>query len=67
MLLATDTSSYFIQNLGRVFRKQDTIPIIFDLVDDNFILLKHFKERTKVYNEVGGRIKSFNKEFPDLI
>ena len=67
MLLATDTSSYFIQNLGRVFRKKDTIPIIFDLIDDNFILLNHFKERAKVYNEVGGKIVSFNKKFPDFI
>lgn len=66
LLLATDTSSYFIQNLGRVFRKQDTIPVIFDLVDNNFILLKHFKERKKVYDEVGGKIKNFEKEYPNF-
>jgi superfamily II DNA or RNA helicase len=67
LLLASDTSSYFIQNLGRVFRRVDTTPIVFDIVDDNFILLKHYRERKKVYDSVGGQVKSFNKYFPELL
>ena len=64
LLLATSLKSYFIQSLGRVFRRRDTTPIVFDLVDNNFILLKHFKSRSEVYDSVGGKIKNFNKEFP---
>lgn len=66
LLLATDTASYFIQSLGRIFREKDTIPIVFDIVDNNFILLKHYKERKEVYDKVGGKIISFNRKFPDF-
>jgi superfamily II DNA or RNA helicase len=64
LLLATDLDSYFIQALGRIFRKKDTLPIVFDLVDKNFILTKHFKNRVEVYEKVGGKIVSFNKKYP---
>ena len=60
LLLACDLDAYFIQALGRIFRKKDTIPIVFDLVDNNFILTKHFKNRLQVYEKVGGKIVSFN-------
>lgn len=66
LLLATDLDSYFIQSLGRVFRRQDTIPIVFDLVDKNAILVKHYKNRKEVYTKVGGKIKDFNKEFSEF-
>lgn len=66
LLLATDTASYFIQSLGRIFREKDTIPIVFDIVDNNFILLKHYKERKQVYDKVGGKIVSFNRKYPDF-
>jgi len=66
LLLATDTSSYFIQSLGRIFRTKDSIPMVFDIVDDNFVLLKHYKERKEVYNKVGGKIFLFNKIFPEF-
>lgn len=66
LLLATDLDAYFIQSLGRIFRKQDTIPIVFDLVDSNAILIKHYKNRKIVYNNVGGEIVNFNSKFPDF-
>jgi len=66
LLLATSLKSYFIQSLGRVFRRQDTTPIVFDLVDNNFILLKHFKSRAEVYKNVGGKIVSFNRKYPEF-
>lgn len=56
LILASDLEEYFIQYLGRVFRKLDIIPIIFDLVDDNSILKKHFATRKNVYLESGGKI-----------
>jgi superfamily II DNA or RNA helicase len=66
LLLATDLDAYFIQSLGRIFRKQDTVPMVFDLVDSNGILIKHYKNREGVYKEVGGNILNFNLRFPDF-
>ena len=66
LLLATDTSSYFIQSLGRIFRTKDTIPMVFDIVDANFVLVNHYKQRRDVYEKVGGKIKLFNRSFPDF-
>jgi superfamily II DNA or RNA helicase len=60
LLLATDVEEYFVQYLGRVFRTKDTEPIIFDFVDNNSILFKHFNTRRKVYQEHGGTVKNFD-------
>ena len=67
LLLACDVDQYFIQVLGRVFRTKDTLPFIFDLVDNNPILLKHFKSRREVYEKTGGKIVNFNRKFPELM
>lgn len=64
LLLASDIEQYFVQYLGRVFRRQDVEPIIFDLVDDYPLLHKHFRTRNSVYAEHGGVVKDFSKEFP---
>lgn len=57
LLAATDLESYFIQYLGRIFRSPEGIdPIVFDFLDDNTILKKHYKTREKVYKETGGNI-----------
>lgn len=60
LLLATDLEEYFIQYLGRIFRCEDNYPIVFDLVDDNSILNKHFNTRKNVYMEHGGKILQFD-------
>jgi superfamily II DNA or RNA helicase len=60
LLLATDIEEYFIQYLGRVFRRQDVEPYIFDLVDNNGVLLKHFNTRKGVYKEHGGVIYNYS-------
>ena len=57
LLLACDLDSYYIQALGRIFRSQTSIPVVFDLVDDNPILAKHFENRLELYRESGGVIK----------
>lgn len=59
LLLATDIEEYFIQYLGRVFRTADVEPYIFDLVDKNSTLVKHFNTRKDVYKEHGGIINNF--------
>jgi superfamily II DNA or RNA helicase len=60
LLLAGDLEEYFIQYLGRCMRRQEVEPIIFDLVDKNSILEKHFKTRRSVYVEHGGTVKKFD-------
>lgn len=57
LIVASDLEAYFIQYLGRVFRKKETIPVIFDLVDENAILKKHYKTREKTYLKHGGIVK----------
>lgn len=71
MILASDVEQYFVQFLGRVFRREDTEPVIFDIVDDFGLLFKHYKSRQNVYLQHGGIIKDFYKEkensdFPKL-
>lgn len=63
LVLASDVEGYFIQYLGRVFRREDTVPFIFDFIDDYSLLYKHYLTRRSVYLEHGGNIKDFNKEF----
>jgi superfamily II DNA or RNA helicase len=59
LIIASDLEEYFIQYLGRIFRTEEVEPIIFDLVDNNGILEKHFNTRKKVYEEVGGKITNY--------
>lgn len=56
LILGTDTEEYFLQYLGRVFRRLDCTPVIVDIVDDHPVLHKHFRTRKKVYKECGGKI-----------
>lgn len=58
LILASDVEEYFIQYLGRVFRTKEVEPIIFDLVDNNSILKKHYMTRRNIYINHGGVIKS---------
>ena len=60
LILATDAEEYFMQYLGRVFRRPDVQPIIMDIVDDNPILRRHFLTRRNVYQECGGKIYPYN-------
>lgn len=62
LLLATDIEEYFVQYLGRVFRTKDMEPYIFDLVDKNSTLIKHFNTRRAVYKEHGGVIQNLKLE-----
>jgi superfamily II DNA or RNA helicase len=59
LLLAADIEEYFIQYLGRVFRRKDVKPIVFDFVDDNGTLKKHFNTRKSVYKKHGGTVENF--------
>ena len=61
LIIASDAKDYFEQILGRIFRKENTTPLVFDLVDNNPILMKHYKDRKKIYMKYGGEIVSYNK------
>ena len=56
LVIASDVEEYFIQYLGRVFRTEDVIPIIFDLVDNFKTLKSHYSSRKKIYTDHGGVI-----------
>ena len=60
LILASDLEQYFIQYLGRVFRTEEVEPLIFDLVDNNNILKKHFATRRSVYTQAGGKIVKYS-------
>jgi superfamily II DNA or RNA helicase len=66
LIMASDIQSYWIQYLGRVMRNEDSQPVIFDIVDKNPILEKHYKERRAIYTDHGGIVKNFSTEYPDF-
>lgn len=61
LLVASDLEAYFIQYLGRVFRKREVEPVIFDLVDKYSILQKHYKTREQTYLQHGGKVLKYKK------
>jgi superfamily II DNA or RNA helicase len=66
LILASDIQAYFIQYLGRVLRTQTVIPLIFDIVDKNSILEKHWRTRYRIYKKHGGIVKNMKREFPEF-
>jgi superfamily II DNA or RNA helicase len=54
LLLACDVTQYFLQILGRVFRRLDVTPLVVDLVDRHPVFQKHHRERRRVCEETGG-------------
>lgn len=51
LVLCCDVVNYYIQILGRVMRGQDTDAWVFDLVDNNNTMVKHYRERCKTYKK----------------
>jgi superfamily II DNA or RNA helicase len=66
LITAGDVEANFQQYLGRIFRRDDTTPIYIDLIDNNNIIKKHSKERTKICEQNGGIIKNFHNSFPSF-
>lgn len=67
LLLASDVEEGIEQYLGRVFRKEDTIPMVVDIVHYKFRpLYKHWETRKKLYERCGGDIKDLNTFFPEF-
>lgn len=57
LILAGDVQNYFMQVLGRVFRRSDARPLVFDLVDNHASLRRHLTERKRVYRGAGGSVR----------
>lgn len=62
LVLACDVEEYFLQYLGRVFRRPESRPLIVDIVDQHPILKRHFATRQKTYIACGGTV--VKKKFP---
>jgi superfamily II DNA or RNA helicase len=60
LIVAGDMEEYFEQYLGRVMRREDVKPLIFDFVDEMPALKRHFNTRKKVSEESGGIIKNYD-------
>uniref|UniRef100_A0A6C0D183 Helicase ATP-binding domain-containing protein n=1 Tax=viral metagenome TaxID=1070528 RepID=A0A6C0D183_9ZZZZ len=56
LVLGCDCEEYFLQYLGRVFRRPDVVPIVIDVVDVHSVLQRHAQTRKRVYRECGGKI-----------
>lgn len=66
LIVAADVENLFVQYLGRVFRRDDTIPIVVDMNDNFGTLKQHLKTRKSVYEETCGVVYKFEKIFPDF-
>lgn len=60
LLIACDVDQQFTQYLGRIFRRDDCVPIVVDILDNFSSLEKHFYNRMLEYVKIGGKI-SVNK------
>jgi superfamily II DNA or RNA helicase len=73
LIVAGDVLESFDQYLFRVFRRDDVMPMVFDLIDKNFVLKNHFygtwkkPGRTAIYRDVGGEIRNFKMCFPEFL
>ena len=54
LLVSGDVEAMFSQYVGRVFKREDTNPIIIDFRDKFGVLRKHLKTREEVYKSIGG-------------
>jgi superfamily II DNA or RNA helicase len=63
LITAADVEENFMQYLGRVFRRDDVVPIYIDMVDDNSICARHHTSRKKIVESVGGTMIDFARVF----
>jgi superfamily II DNA or RNA helicase len=66
LIVAADVENLFLQYLGRVFRRDDTIPIVVDMKDSFGSFEAHLRTRETVYRETGGVVYQFEKQFPEF-
>jgi superfamily II DNA or RNA helicase len=66
LIVASDVEAYIQQYHGRIFRREDSRPIVIDMVDDLPVLKSHWLTRRSYYKKTGGHIKIFRKTYKDF-
>ena len=66
LIVATDVKTKIEQYHGRIFRRKDAKPIVIDIVDNFGPFHGHFNSRKKYYTDSGGKMRSFNKDYPNI-
>lgn len=66
MIVASDVEEMYEQYFGRCVRREDSFPIIIDLVDSLKSLERHYGTRKSYAKSVGGRVKDFRLSFPQF-
>lgn len=68
LIVASDMKENFIQYLGRIFREEDTFPMVIDIVHGKFRpFYNHFIERKNIYINSGAEVKNIFDHFPELV
>jgi superfamily II DNA or RNA helicase len=66
LVVASDVEEGIEQYVGRVFRREDVVPIVFDFLDKMYTLFKHFMTRRQLYQSIGGEVKQFSENFREF-
>lgn len=66
LILASDAESLYEQYLGRCMRRQDTSPLIIDIVDNLSVFRNHYNTRLLCYIKTGAAVKNFSECFPEF-
>ena len=67
LLLASDVDEGIEQYHGRVFRREDSAPIIVDILDNFRPFQNHWNNRKRFYKDRKGKIEDFGEKFPDFL
>lgn len=59
LIVCADIVNYFSQSLGRVMRDSTTESVVFDLLDTNPVLYKHYLLRCDTYKEISACMLEF--------
>lgn len=65
LIIGSDVMENVIQYIGRVFRREHTVPIIFDILAKNHVMFKHYTTRRDTYLSLGGIVKPI-QTFPEF-
>lgn len=60
LIVASDLLEYFQQYVGRIFRTDDTFPLVIDFEDNFGPFKKHLKIRNEVCESLGGIVYKYN-------
>jgi superfamily II DNA or RNA helicase len=63
LITGADVEESFMQYLGRVFRRDDVVPIYVDLRDEMHTIVKHSRTRLNICKDVGATVRDFHKTF----